>query len=405
MKRFYQTLCAFLIVSSAMTSCLNNEDSETIAYSNEAAITGFALGKLNCYTNTKSANTGNDTIIKTVLSGDNYPMTVSQTNNIIYNTQEFPLGTDLKHVLISSISTKSNSIALLKSLVSDSCFLIASTDSIDFSQPRVLRVYSTDGTNQRDYTVTLKISTTKGTESLWKKTSTNPLLVDWTQKSLVAYGDSVKLVDKGIVMKGSTAYRANGNSIEKSTDLSSWETVATASIKQLIGASTNELYALDTNGMLKYSQDNGKTWADENLDESASLLPVNDIATTTWAYAPIDSADCVLMGGINQEGSMCFWRKICQKGKEGQWVYMPIEDNNRFTMPAQSNLSMAYVGGDIYATGSGLTIYVSRDQGITWKIVSSYELPSDAQGTEYVITADTQGNLWLVTNAGQIWKK
>ena len=213
MKRFYQTLCAFLIVSSAMTSCLNNEDSETIAYSNEAAITGFALGKLNCYTNTKSANTGNDTIIKTVLSGDNYPMTVSQTNNIIYNTQEFPLGTDLKHVLISSISTKSNSIALLKSLVSDSCFLIASTDSIDFSQPRVLRVYATDGTNQRDYTVTLKISTTKGTESLWKKTSTNPLLVDWTQKSLVAYGDSVKLVDKGIVMKGNTAYTANGNSI------------------------------------------------------------------------------------------------------------------------------------------------------------------------------------------------
>jgi photosystem II stability/assembly factor-like uncharacterized protein len=74
-------------------------------------------------------------------------------------------------------------------------------------------------------------------------------------------------------------------------------------------------------------------------------------------------------------------------------------------MPAQSNLSMAYVGGDIYATGSGLIIYVSRDQGITWKIVSSYELPSDAQGTEYVMTADTQGNLWLVTNAGQIWKK
>ena len=405
MKRFYQTLCAFLIVSSAMTSCLKNEDSETIAYSNEAAITGFVLGKINCYTNTTSANTGNDTIIKTVLSGDNYPMTVSQTSNSIYNTEDFPLGTDLKHVLISSISTKSNSIALLKSLESDSCFLIASTDSIDFSQPRVLRVYSTDGTNQRDYTVTLKVSSTKGTESPWKKTTTNPSLADWTQKSLVTYSDSVKLVDKGIVIKDNIAYRVNGNNIEKSANLSNWETVATASVKQLIGSSANELYALGTDGILKYSQDNGKTWAEENLDESVSLLPVSEIATTTWAYAPIDSADCILMGGISQEGKMCFWRKICQKGKQGQWIYMPIEDNNRFTMPAQSNLSMAYIGGDIYAVGSNLTIYVSRDQGITWKIVSSYALPSDAQGTEYVMTADTKGNLWLVTNAGQIWKK
>ena len=170
-------------------------------------------------------------------------------------------------------------------------------------------------------------------------------------------------------------------------------------------AFSDELYALGTDGMLKYSQDNGLTWNDEALDDKASLLPVTQIATTTWTYAPIDSADCVLMGGLNQNGEMCFWRKIAQHNKGGKWVYIPVESNNRFTMPAQNNLSMAYAGGDIYAVGDNLTIYVSRDKGITWKTVSNYALPSDAQGTQYAMTADAQGNLWLVTNAGQIWKK
>ena len=403
MKRFYQTLYALIVVSLTMTSCLNSDDTETIAPSNEAAITGFVLGNINCYTSSTSSTTGNDTIIKTVLTGSNYPMTVDQTNDSIYNTTELPQGTDLAHVLISSISTKSNSIALLKTDEGD--MVLSSTDSIDFSQPRVFRVYSTDLSNVREYTVALKVSATKSATSQWTKAAEDSLLKDWTNKSLVAFGDSVQLVDKGVVIKGQTAYRVNGTNVEQSSDLTNWSIIGPAALTQLIGASTDELYALGTDGMLKYSQDNGLTWSDETLDDKASLLPVAQITTTTWTYAPIDSADCVLMGGLNQNGEMCFWRKIAQHNKGGKWVLIPIESNNRFMMPAQNNLSLAYAGGDIYAVGDKQTIYVSRDQGITWKTVSNYQLPSDAQGTEYAMTVDAQGNLWLVTNAGQIWKK
>ena len=402
MKRFYQTLCAFLVVSSVMTSCLENDDTD-IAYSNEAAITGFVLGNINCYTSSTSSSTGNDTIIKTVLTGSNYPMTVDQTSNSIYNTKELPVGTDVKHVLISSISTKSNSIAALST--EKGYLLVSTTDSIDFSEPRVFRVYSTDGTNFRDYTISLIVSATESAINAWKKTATDSLLKDWTNKTLVAFSDSVQLVDKGIVVKGGKAYRLNGIAIEQSADLTTWEAVATADLKQLIGASTKELYALNNDGQLACSQDNGLTWSIETLDEDASMLPTSQIATTSWVYTPIDSADCVLMGGLNQQGEMCFWRKITQYGKGGQWIYMPIESNSRFKMPAQDNLSLAYVNGEIFAVGSNHTIYVSRDQGISWKVVSTYALPADAQGTEYAMTADTQGNLWLVTNAGQIWKK
>ena len=102
-----------------MTSCLKGDETESVTPSNETAITGFVLGNINCYTESTSSTTGNDTIIKTVLTGSNYPMTIDQNSNRIYNATELPVGTDLQHVLISSISTRSNGIATIKPLDRD----------------------------------------------------------------------------------------------------------------------------------------------------------------------------------------------------------------------------------------------------------------------------------------------
>ena len=84
---------------------------------------------------------------------------------------------------------------------------------------------------------------------------------------------------------------------------------------------------------------------------------------------------------------------------------MPIEAGNYFVLPQQNNLSIAYVDKVLYALGSNKIVYTSRDQGLTWHQNSNYELPSDIQGTAFAMTADKQGNLWLVTNAGQVWKR
>lgn len=404
MKRFYQLLCAFLIISLTMTSCLKGDETESVTPSNETAITGFVLGNINCYTESTSSTTGNDTIIKTVLTGSNYPMTIDQNSNCIYNATELPVGTDLQHVLISSISTRNNGIATIKPLDRDDYTLITTSDSIDFSQPRVFRVFSNTFDYFRDYTITLTVSKTQNATESWVKIATDDLLKDWTNKSLIAWNDTVQLVDKGIVVKGNTAFRMKDTTVQQSTDLINWSDITTAPLSQLLGTNSYEIYALGTDGQLKRSLDNGVTWIDEAIDAEASLLPKSQITTTTWAYAPLNDAYCTLMAGLNQNGEMCFWRKISQKDNAGQWVYMPIESNNRFTMPAQNHLSMAYVNGNIYAVGDNLIVYVSRDQGITWKEVSTYALPSSAQGSEYAMTVDSLGSLWLITNAGQIWK-
>ena len=210
------------------------------------------------------------------------------------------------------------------------------------------------------------------------------------------------------MVKDSIAYRMNGTKVQQSKDLSNWEDVTAADLSILLGAATAELFALGTDGKMKHSEDNGLTWQDETLDEDASLLPVSQIALTSWSYAPIDSADYVLMAGTNKDGNICLWRKVSQYGgdsKGGQWVFMPIESDNYFVLPQQSNLSLAYLDKTVYALGSDKTVYTSRDQGITWHPNSNYALPDDIQGTEFVMTTDVQGNLWLVTNAGQVWKR
>lgn len=408
MKRNYWALCGLMAVSLTITSCLKDNNTESNATYSDAAITAITLGTLNCYTQTTSSNTGNDTIVKTVLTGSSYYMTVDQVNNLIYNSTELPLGTDLAHVLLSDISTKNNSIATLKDLSTGEFALISATDSIDFSTPRVLRVYSSDLTYERDYTMTLTASKTDGMKLGWTKTATETSLEGWTDKTLVAFADSVRLVDRGVVVKDSIAYRMNGTKVLQSKDLNNWEDVASADLSILLGAATTELFALGTDGKMKHSEDNGLTWQDETLDEDASLLPVSQIALTSWSYAPIDSADYVLMAGTNKDGNICLWRKVSQYGgdsKGGQWVFMPIESDNYFVLPQQSNLSLAYLDKTVYALGSDKTVYTSRDQGITWHPNSNYALPDDIQGSEFVMTTDAQGNLWLVTNAGQVWKR
>lgn len=408
MKRNYWALCGLIAVSLSLTSCLKDNNSDSSVTYSDAAITAITLGSLNCYTQTTSSNTGNDTIIKTVLTGSSYYMTVDQVNNQIYNNIELPLGTDLAHVLLSDISTKNNSIATLKDPSTGKYALISASDSIDFTTPRILRVYSSDLTYERDYTMTLTASKTDGMKLGWKKTATESALEGWTDKNLIAFADSVRLVDRGIVVKDSIAYRVNGTMVQQSKDLNNWEDVASANLSILLGVATTEIFALGTDGKMKHSEDNGLTWQDETLDEDASLLPVSQIALTSWNYAPIDSADYVLMAGTNQEGSICLWRKVSQYGgdsKGGQWVFMPIESDNYFVLPQQNNLSLAYLDKTVYALGSNKTMYTSRDQGITWHPNSNYALPDDIQGTEFVMTVDTQGNLWLVTNAGQVWKR
>jgi len=426
MKNILKTLCVLTCLSVALSSCLNSDDETNTAVYDDMAITGITLGTLNRYTHTLSSYTGNDTIVKTTLTGSAYGMTIDQLNHTIYNHDVLPSGTDLKHVVLSSISTKNNSIATLKSPTSDSIMVITTGDSIDFSSPRIFRVYSSKLDSWRDYTMTLTSNPAAGIAFAWRMTATIAEIAatGLSGKHLVTFGDSIRLVDGGVVVindmkNGDAAYRLNGQSVERSTDLENWTTVVAGephpALQRLVGAGTRELFALGMDGKMMHSSDNGVTWQDETLDDDAALLPVKDMATTAWDYLPVDSADYVLMVGNDGDNHIRVWRKISQYGgptKGGQWVYMEgftgLDGLQRTAADATADASeqmpsMACYGDVVLAVGSKKTVYESVNQGLTWYKSKTYALPSALTG-EQVLLGSAREMLWLLTDSGEVWQ-
>lgn len=370
MNRNLTRLCALTVGALMLVSCLGS-DNDTTVYG-DAAITGFTLGSLNRYVHTTSTKTGNDTIVKSTVTGSAYKMNIDHFGQHIYNQTRLPVGTDLRHV-VCTITAKNGGMIAIQSMTSDSLQWYSSTDSIDFSQPRTLRVYSTDGTAWHDYVVELNISTTKDSDLDWTLVNTSADWAGWeTDHRLVAQGDTVSL-----------------------------ETVDT-----IVGTSTYERYMLDEDGRLLCQRDG--IWKEEVLDDDISLLPQNDKAVcVSWPYATAANADYVLMAGIPRQSDvnvMRVWRKICLSDGSGHWTYMPFDVSNLYPLPRQEWLSMVYYDGAVLAVGSDLVMRQSRDQGITWKKNSKYTLPTDMQGTVVSMAVDMSGRLWLATNEGQLWR-
>lgn len=414
MKRTILTLCVLVVAMAGLTSCLGDND-ETVTTYSDVAITQFTLGTLNRYTNTTSPTTGNDTLVKTTLIGSNYNMTIDHVGRAIFNQSALPVGTDVKHVLCT-ISTKNNGVVTLKSMTSDSLNYFSTKDSIDFSVPRVFRVYSISGEAWSDYTVTLNVSQTAGVNFGWTKVANGRTdLAGWTAKRLVAVGDSVLLTDAGtivVTMKATGAealMRLNGNGYtETSLDRgATWTVLGSAPVSQLLGATAHEIYALGTDGRLKCSVD-GISWTDEVLDDDPLLLPTTNIAMVNWPYASADSTDYVLMVGRQlSSDAFCVWRKLsgyALTAAPAQWVSMPLDDENRSRLPYGDELSLACYDNKVMAlTSTGRVLYVSKDQGITWRQATDYELPEAMSGSHVTMTNDKNGRLWVLTDSGELW--
>ena len=191
MRRLFQVLCVTLSTLMLATSCLKSDDDETTLY-DDMAVTAFSLGTLNRYLHT-TASTGEDSVYKVSYSAASYKFYIDQLKHEVYNVDSLPYATDMRHV-ICSVTTKNSGVAYLKSLTSDSLFYYSSSDSIDFSSPRVLRVYAIDGSGSRDYTIRVNVRSVAPGGMSWERmadgtampsgNSADPAGIDWSQEEL-----------------------------------------------------------------------------------------------------------------------------------------------------------------------------------------------------------------------------
>ncbi|MBR0180290.1 MAG: hypothetical protein IJK09_01950 [Prevotella sp.] len=351
-KRYIFSLCLMLLSAISMTSCLKDNDSSDVTYYDDAAITAFTLTTVNTYTTTTSSD-GTTKTTKATLSTK--PVFVIDHNNLqIYNPVGLPETCDLKHVVVS-ISTKNSGQVGIKSLKSDSLYVYSSTDSIDFTQPRELKVFSQSGAFNRTYTVTFNT-----------KQSTSAS-VTWTS------------VDAGSSEIPEELY--HDVAIEK-TD----------------------------NGFM-LSKDNLKTWSSELLGdgEDASLLPTRQLGYVSMPYTASINTDYELIAGvISENDAFCsVWRKISDYNDNApvaKWVYIPVTDN-QYRLPNMGGVNLVKFNDQTYAIGADGRIYKTRDWGLTWKAASDdFDLPITGSLNLRAAT-DKYGNLWIINLSDEkIWK-
>ena len=370
MNKHISALFALIVGALMMTSCLKSNDSSEIVYNNDTAITAFSLAAVNRYIHTTSKS-GADSVYKSVYT---YPVSFSidQYNQTIYNTDSLYADCDLKHVLIS-VSTKNSGVAVIKSLTSDSLKTILSTDSLDFTQPREVRVYSQDGKSYRAYKVTMNKHQVATDQILWEKMPADSYPVD--------------------------------------TEKEKWEQIIEdKGLAQFIGAGTKEAYAYDMDGQLMVSKDEGATWEPDTLDDSTTLLPRQSIAFVSYPFEANEDTDYQLLAGVieGDDPVSVVWRKVAEyaEGSQpGKWCFVPVEVFNRYSLPAPDNqdLNLVYFHKKVLAISSDW-IRVSIDGGITWKDYGKMPLPDDNL-TAVEACTDAEGVLWIKElNTGDVWR-
>ena len=386
MKQF-KILFILSITIMLMASCLSGSDDTVTLYS-DAAITGFTLGTLNKY----------DGDTKTTFTASTYHFNVDQSNTgvhvfkdttiigrCVFNTDSLPLGTDLKHV-VGTLTTLNNGVAIIEQLDNPDYYdYFSSLDSIDFTKPRKILVYSSDGSAYNQYYISVDAHQEDGNKFVWKQMGP----------------------EYGMVGTDVTTYYSDGS--------------------RLIGQSTTEMYRLTTDRRIEASRDGGQTWKTETLDEDASMLPVQDIAIISYPMSNADSIDYVLMVGNrevseqNNESIAMVWRKVVDYGKnapKASWSYMERNaGSDSLALPRLQNLRIVkYDDGILAIGGAGIggctaepytQIYQSRDNGLTWKYNPHYQFPEgfDTSSTYVQMLTNDDNFLWLFCQGtGQVWR-
>ena len=443
MKRKFFAFIALITATLSLSSCLSSDET-TVEYTHDTAITAFSLGSLDRYTKTKA---GKDTLLKANVTGSDYKFSIDQARRLIYNVDSLPCGVR-DTAMLATISSKNNSPILLMDINKrDSvAAYYSSSDSINFSKkPRYIRVYSSDYSAYAEYQVTVNVHKELPYEFKWHELAqNNSQLAAFSDLKAVACGDDIYVFGKtaegtkvlksainngsawsSITMNESLSsdayqsavaldgklYISDGGKVYASADAAIWTVVSdNADIKQLIGASSKNLYAYTATG-ISVSEDKGANWKAEKLDTDKAYLPKQNISmNVAGVLSAKDVENVMLMGtrdkAFNDTVATTWLRTVDYDANEdGQWNYLEIENNKSGKMPWLDQVITCAADTGFVALGSNGKWYKSQNAGLTWKQDKMVVLPAKFATEEgrFAFCRDKQHYYWIIRN-GYVWR-
>lgn len=454
MKSKTINIAVLLAALFSLVSCLDTNDGDYV-YTDDSAVTAFSVTSAKKAVHVRASN-GADSVYYTTATLTAYKFVIDQQRCVIYNPDSLPYGVDPTKLLVSANSVNSGSL-VLKSMTSDSLSYLSTTDSLDFSKPRELQVYSLSGAAVRKYEVRVNVHQEPADQFNWTKLPNPTAFTNATGvKSFVvttASGTTRRflLASDGTM---TTVYRADGDDawtaatpdfnhtlaaetyrsaavkhdtlfvcdngvVMATTDGNTWkqQTTAEAGVARIIAANPIRLYAYNNEGVMVSSDDSGKTWKVASIDESASLLPNGDIAYATLPLNTNANAyRTLLIGSVPEASTTAFsiWGKIDEGtaySENQPWMFYDHNSLNRHELPIMNNVSALAYDGKMMVVGNDERVYLpafygSRDGGITWKADSVITSPLGFFVTgPYTVSVDKDHFIWFVSGkTGETWR-
>ena len=148
-------------------SCIDDDKTEVTLY-DDIAITAFGLSSAKIYKHTTSS-TGNDSVYAEMDGTvSNYPFHIDHLRGEIYNTDSLPAGIDASKSFCT-YTTKNSGVVFLESFLGDSEYILSTSDTVDFSAPRYVKVHAMDNSSIRRYKITVNVHKEKGDEFHWNR--------------------------------------------------------------------------------------------------------------------------------------------------------------------------------------------------------------------------------------------
>lgn len=438
----YAVMLAFACIIS---SCVSDKETETY---DDATITAFTFGTLKC----TRYNEKTDKYYTYTYSASGFPVSINQIDKHITNAAN-PLtkGTDLAHMLVT-ITAKNGGIVAIKNLNDDYYRPYSSSDSIDFSTTRKLRVYSNDGLNSNDYTVDIVVNQEDADSFSWvRMPDSNEMKAMKQMKGIGFNGNFYVLGNDGSAtslyssadgsswtlcttlptLTATASFATNGNSLfildgtdlYSSADGNDWTTKVTPDtpLKEIAGGyrytdskgnvKSDELYAIAADGTLVVSNDCGAHWQGDMMEttpdgtvvmnkDSLPASNINFIAKATKTNADVARVTVIGNAASATANHVMVWNKVVDADARQKWTFTPVLSNNSYALPLLTSLSVTEYADAMIAVGldanKAVKMFQSNDSGITWHTESTLVIPTDKSDASKSVTFNAENAIAVI---------
>lgn len=440
-------ICLF-IAACSITSCLHSDETE-FEFSSNASITAFSI-KDSIITYYPAVVNGKDTTLSKGIVGTDYPFVINQQEGLIYNPDSLPLGTDVSKVVVSITA---DTYGIYIEAENDS--LWDEKDSLNFEKPIQFKILAEIGSFGRVYTAKINVHQQDPELLAWQKLEGN-FSTNIERQKAVYFNDCIYVFGQqdgqtvvtqsettdgknwsdpvhvdtpteadvtSAMVWGNQLYILAGNDLYASQDGTSWGKVETGmSIQKLIAnvsaGKTQKIIGVDADNHYIESHD-GIVW--ESYDEMPAEFPTSDLSYASYALDTNKDINRTVVIGDNGVASDTIAVSWTQLDSETGWTDIAAP-NNADACPKLENMTMIRYNNMLYAFGGNgqrkgaikpfSSLYISTDNGITWKAASDkitfpeeFQTKYEESDGNYSCIVDDNHFIWIVwSKTGEVWR-